>query len=150
MRRKRRKKKWVLMSELSSHMLKYLRTQSIWPETNSTVICPRGYLSNTYIICDHSMKISWIRLKSIHLLNNKNIIIINVIFTSTSRLRYLFLISKLVVYRRLLWRLDLDFLCGCPIRGVTIGQVAHSRVCKLGLFMPINKNGKNNNSWLRI
>lgn len=45
--------------------------------------------------------------------------------------RYLFLISKLVVYWRLLRRLDLDLLCGRPVRGVTVGQVAHARVGKL-------------------
>lgn len=52
--------------------------------------------------------------------------------------RYLFLISKLVVYGRLLWRFDLHLLCGGPIRGVTVGQVAHSWFSKLCLLVSVD------------
>lgn len=83
------------------------------------------------------MKRSWIQLKSIHLLSKRNHHHRFDFGVQTGR--YLFLISKLVIYWRLLRRLDLDLLCGRPVRGVTVGQVAHSRVCKLGLFMSVGK-----------
>lgn len=62
------------------------------------------------------------------------------VFTSVrTRVSYLFLISELVIDGRLLGGLDLDLLCGSPVRGVTVGQVAHPRVSKLGLFMSVDQ-----------
>lgn len=59
--------------------------------------------------------------------------------------RYLFLISELVVYRRLLRRLDLHLLRGRPVRGVTVGQVAHAGVGELRLLMSVDP--KRNGGW---
>lgn len=58
---------------------------------------------------------------------------------------YLFLISKLIVYRGLLRRLDLHLLRGRAVRGVTVGQVANSRVSKLGLFMSVHQKQEDRN-----
>lgn len=66
-------------------------------------------------------------MKSIHILGVKE----RVVHFSVPVVLYLFLISKLVVYRRLLRGLDLHLLRGRPVRGVTVGQVAHSRVGEL-------------------
>lgn len=114
--RERGKKRWALMSVTRScHMLKYFST--------------------TYAVCDHSIKISWIYLKIHHpsVEQEKHL------WFPLQTARYLFLISKLVVYWRLLRRLDLDLLRGRPVRGVTVGQVAHARVGELWLFMSVKQ-----------